>query len=561
MSMSDKAWRYVKDVVAGNIVCCKYLKMACKKLLHEYEIRQHEDDYPWLFHDDSANHFLEFTKLCKYPDGLVAGKPVELHPWQLFTFAMAYGWRSKSDISIPRFNDIWTRIARKNDKTTGLSTVMIYEILTGPQKSEHYITAVNRDQASIAFKKCKQISETITQGLHNDMKTVYGELKNINTNATLVARSRENKASDGASCYRGYWDEAARIEDAESFDILHSSQGAWQGRYQNWYISTAQANRETLYYQQMEVGRRVLEGTDVVPDDLDRHLYIFYELDDESEWDQPDMWVKSNPSLGLSILQQDLEKECFEAKQNISKKSEFLRKKCNIYVASESPWIDVDMWNKLKVPELQMVGNAYMGIDMGKTSDLNAATILWCNEELMKFEAKNWAFIPRVALDRAPKHVINVYKAAMERGSLIVTPGDSIDEEYIEQFIRDKCSEYDIKEVAYDPYKSQSMMTKLTNEGLPMIMQRQGRISLGPGTSETEKIILAGQIAHDGDPFFSWQIANTQVEYDNHDLPQISKPTDYSMKIDNVTALVMAITRATVHGGLTPKRNYRIRFI
>ena len=561
ITTADEAWKYVKAVVAGDIVACKYLKLACKKLLNEYEIKQHDDDYPWMFHDASANHFLNFASACRYPDGTVANKPVHLHPWQNFTFAMSYGWRSKSDIKKPRFNDIYTRVARKNDKTTGLTTVMLYELLTGPGGHEQYITAVDRNQASIAFRKASIIADMLKRDHGFNLGTSYGKLINKDTNSFLVARSRENKASDGASCYRGYWDEAARIEDEESFDILHSSQGAWKGSHQNFYISTAQANRETRYYQDMEVGRRTLEGNDETPDRLDRKLYVFYELDDDKEWTNPDMWIKSNPSINLSTDVDFLEARLNEAVVSPSKKSEFLRKYCNLYVASENPWLDVDLWNELAIEDVTMTGHCYIGIDMGKTSDLNAVTAVWCNRDLMKYEVKGWAFLPKEALERAPKHTLNVYQRAIERGSLIITPGHSIDEEYIDKFIRDICSTHDVKEIAFDPYKSQAMMTKMIDDGLPMVQQRQGRISMGPGIAETEKIILSKQLSHEGDPFLSWQIANCQVSYDTHDLPILEKPGDYAMKIDNATALVMAISRATVHGSLMPRKNYNIRMI
>ena len=151
-----------------------------------------------------------------------------------------------------------------------------------------------------------------------------------------------------------------------------------------------------------------------------------------------------------------------------------------------------------------------------------------------------------------------MYKQAIECGRLILTEGHSIDEEAIDRFVRELCSKYDVKEIAFDPYKSQAMMTKLAEDKLPMVQFRQGRISIGPATSETEKIILSNQIAHLGDPFFAWQLANCQVSTDQHDLPMLEKPTDRAMKIDNAIALVMAIGRATVHGGLLPPRRYRV---
>ena len=546
---SKDAWDYVQAIVAGDVISSKYLKMACKKLLREYTELQHNDEYPWIYSEMEADRFLYFSSQCRYPDGLVAGENVDLHPWQYFVFAMAYGWRSKSNLAIPRFNDVYTRVARKNDKTTGLSTVIVYELLTGPSGHEQYITAVNREQAGIAFRKTCKIAESLPNELSNMLTKSYGQLQNNTNGSFAVARSRDNKASDGASAYRGYWDEAARIEDEESFDIIHSSQGAWQGRHQNWYISTAQANRETRYYQDMEVGRRLLEDSSATKDEFDRKLYVFYELDDMLEWDNPDCWLKSNPSMGLSIDDGFLRQQLNDAKDSPSKKSEFLRKYCNIYTATETPWLDINVWKDSSTDTLSRTGACYVGLDMGKTSDLNAITTLWVNPDGY-YEAEFTAFLPRDAVKNAPKHTIGVYQQAITDGHLHLTDGHVIDHRYIKDHIQTICSTYDVKEVVFDPYKSQNMITELTEEGLPMVQQRQGRISLGPGTQETERLIISKLIKHTGNRFMNWQLGNAQVSVDKHDLPMIEKPTDYAMKIDNVTALVMCVARATVHGGL-----------
>lgn len=542
------AWSYVAAVAHGDIVASKYLIKACKKLHHEYHTLQHQDDYPWFFYEPAAQHVLDFLTLCEYPDGIVSGQFVHLHPWQNFVITMSYGWRNKANHAVPRFNDIYTRVARKNDKTTGISGLMAYELLTGPDGHEQYITAVDKNQAGIAFKKAVRIAEKLPYGL----KKSYGTLTS-QTGSSLVARSRENKASDGASAYRAWFDEAARIEDDESFNIIRSSQGAWQGRHQNWYISTAQANRSTAYYREMETGRSMLDGALEVPPELDRKLYLFYEIDEEDDWEDETVWSKANPSMGLSVRAEDLAQEAFDAKVSPANKSEFLRKKMNRYTASETPWLNVDSWNALKVDKLERVGACYVGLDMGKTSDLNAVSIIWVNEKGY-YEADFKAFLPREAFDTAPKHVVSTYNLAVEDGILQLTPGRVIDEEAIYAYVHELCSTYDVKEVAYDPYKSQGMMTRLEEDGLPMVFQRQGRISLGPAVAETEKEILAGNIRHLGHAFIAWQINNCQVEVDLHDLQNLQKPTDRAMKIDNVVAAVMALGRASVHGGLSASK-------
>ena len=58
-------------------------------------------------------------------------------------------------------------------------------------------------------------------------------------------------------------------------------------------------------------------------------LPIIYKLDDESEYENPEMWEKANPSLPyLPDLQTEMKEHFIETKYDTTQKIEFLTKRC-----------------------------------------------------------------------------------------------------------------------------------------------------------------------------------------------------------------------------------------
>jgi phage terminase large subunit-like protein len=68
----------------------------------------------------------------------------------------------------------------------------------------------------------------------------------------------------------------------------------------------------------------------------------------------------------------------------------------------------------------------------------------------------------------------------------------------------------------------------------------QGYASLSPAMKETERLILARQIAHDANPIMRWNLANVAVASDpaGNVKPDRARSKD---KIDGVLGLIMAV--------------------
>ncbi len=77
----------------------------------------------------------------------------------------------------------------------------------------------------------------------------------------------------------------------------------------------------------------------------------------------------------------------------------------------------------------------------------------------------------------------------------------------------------------------------------------QGIMAMSDPSKELEKHILSGNIAHGNDPVLSWMISNCVLYQDPNDNIKVKKEMDKN-KIDGVIALIMALGRMKVNGGL-----------
>ena len=66
---------YAVDVVAGKIICCENIKLACKRFLSDLE----RDDLE--FREEVVDNAISFISTLKHFAGKSSGKPFILESW------------------------------------------------------------------------------------------------------------------------------------------------------------------------------------------------------------------------------------------------------------------------------------------------------------------------------------------------------------------------------------------------------------------------------------------------------------------------------------------------
>jgi len=189
----------------------------------------------------------------------------------------------------------------------------------------------------------------------------------------------------------------------------------------------------------------------------------------------------------------------------------------------------------------------YVGLDLSSTKDLTAQVGVFPDDQGTGFDVLAQFFVPkenilaRVTRDRVP------YDQWAREGFLIATPGNVVDYEYIRRELNAWALEFDVREVAFDPWNATDLVTRLQEQdGFVCVPIRQGFRSLSAPTKSLETSILAKRLRHDGHPVLRWCIGNITVEPDAAGNIKFSKRLSPE-KIDGASALVNAVDRMDRH--------------
>ena len=114
---------------------------------------------------------------------------------------------------------------------------------------------------------------------------------------------------------------------------------------------------------------------------------------------------------------------------------------------------------------------------------------------------------------------------------------------FIEAFIEELGTQYNIKEIAFDRWGAVQMTQNLEGLGFTVVPFGQGFKDMSPPTKELMKLTLEEKIAHGGHPVLRWMMDNIFIRTDpaGNIKPDKEKSTE---RIDGAVALIMALDRA-----------------
>jgi phage terminase large subunit-like protein len=145
----------------------------------------------------------------------------------------------------------------------------------------------------------------------------------------------------------------------------------------------------------------------------------------------------------------------------------------------------------------------------------------------------------RERTDRVP------YQLWEQQGFLVATEGNVVDYTFIAARIHAVMAEADVIEVGVDPWNAKNFVATLQGDGVPAVEVPQSMSNLTSASKELERLILSGQLRHDGHPILRWCISNAVADVDGNGNVKPSKKRSHE-RIDGVSALVTALARAMV---------------
>lgn len=490
-----------------------------------------------------ALHAIAFYRFLKQTKAEWGNKTLELQPWQKFVVGSVFGWLRKDGLR--RFRVAYDEVARKNGKSTQAAGVALYGLVADREPgADIYSAATKKDQARIVFDEARKMVLRSPQ-----LRGLVGVFKNnLSVDRTLSKfepLSSDDRTLDGLNPHFIVIDELHKHKTRAVLDVLDTAMGA-RRQPLIWIITTSgDDNPESVYSQERAYAENVVQG--IFHDDA-WFVYIAT-LDAEDRWDDPKVWIKANPNLGISVKMDDLKRQATAARHNPARQREFKRLRLNLRVSTTTQAITKEMWaansrGQTINPDDLRGRRCFGGLDLASKIDIGAFVKLFPPLS----EEEPWLIVPRfwmpadTVAEKADRDRVQ-YQRWIEEGWIEVTPGNVTDHNEVQAAILEDARNFEIVSLAYDPWNATQLAVGLQNESVPMVEFVQGLRSYNAPSKQLIAMLLDGKLDHGGNPVLEWMALNMRFQHDKNENEMPTKKHSIG-RIDGATALIMAIGRS-----------------
>lgn len=532
----QKYYQYAEKVLSGERKAGKLEILAVQRFMSDLE----RDDL--IFDEKAVDKVVNFIQIMKLTEDEFAGRPFVLMDWCSFTVANIYGFYRRDDGS-RRYTLAYVEIGRKNAKSTFMAALCLYELLCNKTMSNQIVAAANSiSQASLLLKYAQHLVKTIDP--KSKLTSTYrNEIRFNRTQSFMKVVSSDASRLDGLSLKTFVIDELHEAKDDSLFRVLRSSQGAVKDPL-GIIITTAGFNLNGFCYSLRTQYIDVLNGLK----ENDSVFALIYTIDDDDDWMDESIWVKANPSYGITIKERFMREECADAKNNPSAEVPFKTKLLNIWCQSSDVWLNsqkvMNCMKKVDLDDFKSESDdeiCYLSYDLAATNDITSLTIYFPNgcDKDRRPTFKNWYFIPRDSIkDRGDDKWM--YDKWVKEGFLITTPGNVTDYQYVEDCMLKLQQKYRVYKVAYDSWNSTQFAIRLTEDGFNMTPYSQSTGNFNGATREMERLVLSEGCVIDANPVTRWMFDNIEI-YEDINANRKPKKNISGKKIDGVISILMGL--------------------
>lgn len=539
----ESGWAYAEKILDGEIPAAEPLKLSCQRAFDM--LADESDDFYYDY--ESAQRVITFFGFLRHLKGPLAKQPLLLADWQLFIISQVYGWKRKDGRRL--FRTVYIEVPRKSGKSTFCSGLSLYHLIAdGEEGAEVYSAATTRDQARIVFGDASQMVRK-SPALSNKLGVYRTSVVHTASGSKFAPLSADADTLEGLNPSAAVVDELHVHKTSEVWDVINVASGA-RSQPLMFGITTAGTNQTGVCYEQRDYVLKILQGH------IEDYTYFgaIWTIDEGDDWRDPEVWRKANPGYGISVYPDDLERLCKQAGESASAEVNFRTKRLNQWMNASQAWIKSGDYEKCVQNERPPLSywkgkNCYVGLDLAQVSDIAAAVLLF--EENGKQYSYGRYYVPEDTVQNATGLLGVLYRNWVREGHIIATEGNVTDLSYIEQDLLTYFQDYKLREIAYDPYGATQLTSNMLDQGLPMVKVSQSIMSMSDPAKELEKAIKSGSYVPGDDPVMAWCISNCVIYVDPNDNIKVKKENE-KQKIDPVIALIMALGRLKVHGGLAP---------
>jgi phage terminase large subunit-like protein len=542
--------QYARDIVAGRIPACLQVRQACQRHLKDLE-NSRTKVFLYRFDAPAASRPCRFIEKLPHVRGQWARpkhgqtNTIRLEPWQIFIVISIFGWLCKSS-SFRRFLEAYVKVPRKNAKSTLAAAIGLYMLcMDGEYGAEVYSGATTERQAMEVFRTAWSMTKNTPE-----LKKYFGIESAVKSLFIVDDGSRfqplVGDPGDGMSPSCAIIDEYHEHPTSVLIDTMQTGMGARQQPLVL-VITTAGSSVEGPCHTLEREVEKMLDGRM----DKDRRFGIMYGIDKEDDWKSEYALRKANPNFGVSVSEAFLKEAQASAIQSTHRQNTFKTKHLDVWVNAATGWMNMAAWDKCADPSLnldQFHGlECVEGVDLAAKVDLASRIKVFRRDELgqVHYYAFGRHYVPQ---DRAQDGEHEHYERWVSIDALVAVPGPEIQLGLIEKEIFDEIPRFNRKCIAFDPWSAQQMQQNLAAK-LPtdtIITIPQTTQYLSEAMKEVEAAVIAGRFHHNGDPVLSWAASCVIAREDHNGNVFPRKEKNGISKIDPMSALFNAISRAMI---------------
>jgi phage terminase large subunit-like protein len=445
---------------------------------------------------------------------------------------------------------------------TPLMAALVLCFLCGPEarrNSEIVSASTDRDSASHIFKYAKQMIELddelkdLCQCFDSTRRIIYLPL-----GTAYRALAADAKRNHGGVPVFGIYDELAQAPNRDLYDVIETSFGAAdEGLFV--VISTQSSDPTSIMTELADEALACMRG------ELDDDTFFgevlavpepkpqgkkgeVIEQDPQSDIFNEANWILANPALGDFKSLEHMRMVAAKAKRSPAAETAFRRLELNQRVDGTSRLVNSADWRACEgdVDEHELANApCWGGLDLSSKLDLTAFSLVWSLSH-NRVATKTWFWTHEHDLEDRAKKDGALYPIWRDQEWLTVTPGRTVQYNFVVQDIARILARYDLQAIGFDRWKITELKKEMEWAGISeatfkLLEYGQGYKDQTPAIDQIEEHVVNHTLVHDGNPVLTYCLKNVKVIGDHAGNRKFDK-RKRALRIDGAVTLGMALS-------------------
>lgn len=528
---------YYHQIMSGEIIAGYELKDELSKLMEEM------NDDRYVYDTRNADLRIEFMEGCvRLTKSPFYGQPMKLMLWQKAFISAMYGFKMATDLT-DRFRRVLLLIARKNTKSETCSGLGLTELITGNDGADIVCSSNDDNQANILYQAIDTMRLMIDPKQKDTWKNQQWIKCKINGSKVFKLSDR-TRNKEGRNIDFAIVDEVHEMKDNTIIKSIEQSQSL-KPNPKLILITTEGFVNGGFLDEELVKARKILNGED---DSIsaERYLPWLYTQDSEQEvWQDPQTWMKSNPTLGVVKRWDYLQEQVDAARRSKADRMFTLSKDFNFKVSNSEAWIMGELLEYSRVYNIDDFRNTIVlgAVDLAETTDMCSAKILMIKPDDQTKYIHQMYWIPESKLKMSDdKESGAKYEEWARQGLIRIHEGNEVDVSAVADWFFELYKEYGIRlyKCGYDQRFAKEFLKRMDEFGFECEMIYQNRYVLSSPMRLLEADIRDQILCYNDDPIDKWCLMNTSVQvWDTGHIMPVKIKGQANRRIDGTLTFIM----------------------